>query len=124
MSNSVYKFYYNILTTGGFALVDRISLNTENSDTIFVSHTIDSVKTDNLEVPFTITVSKNPVPYINEEEMVLVIREKVDFVARGPNYVDIKNTGKDIGKEDYKDYVPLRQSDLPSGFIEMKGINE
>jgi len=124
MSNSVYKFNYNMLTSGGFSLVDRIAMDTENSDTIFVSHTIDSVKASNMELPFTIFVSKNPVPYINEEEMVLVIREKVDFAARGPNYVDIKNTGKDIGKEDYKDYVPLRQSDLPSGFIEIKGINE
>jgi hypothetical protein len=124
MSNTIYKLYYNMLESNGFAMIDYIPLDTVNSDTFFISHSIDSIKSNSFSIPFTVSVSKNQTPYINDEEMIISIREKIDFVASGKNYATIKNIGKDIGKEDYKDYVPLRQSDLPNGFIEIKGINE
>ena len=113
-----------MLESNGFAMIDYIPLDTVNSDTFFISHSIDSIKSNSFSIPFTVSVSKNQTPYINDEEMIISIREKIDFVASGKNYATIKNIGKDIGKEDYKDYVPLRQSDLPNGFIEIKGINE
>jgi hypothetical protein len=124
MSNSVYKFYSNSLASGYFTLVDYIPLDTVNANTLFISHSIDTLKSNSYSIPFTIAVSQTAVPYLQEAEMVISIREKVDFVARGPNDITIKNIGKDIGKGNYKDYVPLRQSDLPSGFVELKGINE
>lgn len=124
MSNSICKLYYNMLESNSFGIIDYLQLDTVNSDTFFISHSIDSIKSNSFSIPFTIAVSKNQVPYLNEEEIIMVIREKVAFAASGPNYTKIKNNGKDIGREDYKDYVPLRQSDLPNGFIEMKGVNE
>ena len=124
MSNSVYKFYSNALAAGYFSLVDYIPLDTINSNTFFISHSIDTLKSNSYSIPFTLSVSTTAVPYLMEEEMVIVAREKVDFVARGPNESIIKNIGKDIGEGNYKDYVPSRQSDLPNGFIELKGINE
>lgn len=124
MSNSVYKFYSNVLSSGYFSLVDYIPLDTVNANALFISHSIDTLKSNSYSLPFTIAISATAVPYLKDTEMVISIREKVDFIARGPNDVIIKNAGKDIGKEDYKDYVPLRQSDLPFGFIELKGENE
>ena len=124
MSNSIYKFYSNVLASGYFALVDYIPLDTVNANAFFISHSIDTLKSNVYSIPFSISISKTAVPQLLEEEMVVTIQEKVDFVANGPNCTIIKNNGKDIGQGNYKDYYPLRQSDLPKGFTQLKGINE
>jgi len=123
MSNILCKFYNNANAVSTFTLVDYIALNTINANALFIDHTIDTIKSSSYTLPFYITVSKTLMPVLNEIESVIVAREEIDFAAHGPNYTIIKNIGKDIGKEDYKDYVPLRQSDLPKGFIELRGQN-
>ena len=60
-------------------------------------------------------------PYFGDidEEIVIVIREKVDLTARGPNDVLVKNIGKDVGGDDYVDKKPYRPKSLPPGFTEL-----
>jgi len=74
-------------------------------------------------IPFTITILDKHVPYINQEEFMVVIRERIDVTARGPHETTLNNLGDDIGRENYKNKVPYRPLELPPGFQELKGNN-
>jgi hypothetical protein len=78
---------------------------------------------ENSNIPFTITILDKHVPYINQEEFMVVIRERIDVTARGPHETTLNNLGDDICRENYKNKVPYRPLELPPGFQELKGNN-
>ena len=105
---------------------NKISLTEYGSKELFLENPLeltilqyaDNTKPYSTTLPFEISVAEDHAPYI-EEEFVIVIREKVDLTARGPNDVLIKNIGKDLGGENYIDSKPYRPKELPPGFQEL-----
>jgi hypothetical protein len=91
------------------------------SDSMAIDHYADTIKTAEGEISFQISATNCQIPEIDEVEYAVVIREKVDLTAQGPNDVMIKNRDKDTGNKNYKDHVPYIPVDLPPGFIELKG---
>lgn len=113
MTTAILKFDKRYL--GNF---ETKNLFLENSHSLTIVEYSDCKKPYSQVLPFEISVAEKHAPYI-EEEMVIVIREKVDLTARGPNDVLIKNIGKDLGGENYIDSKPYRPKDLPPGFQEL-----
>jgi hypothetical protein len=95
-----------------------LQLPIENVFDLTIPMTYDVMVSSSQDLPFLISVAEVHAPYI-EEEMVVVIREKVDLTARGPNDTLIKNIGKDLGGENYIDSTPYRPKELPPGFEEV-----
>lgn len=92
----------------------------EVSDSMTIDHFGDVIKAAEGEIPFVISATNCQIPFIEEEEFCVVIREKVDFTAQGPNDVLIKNRDQDIGTKESK-AKPYSPVELPPGFIELKG---
>ena len=116
MSNQIYKF------SNGLAEISSMDLFVSNANALIVSQISDGVFSCETELPFTINVSKNQIPHLEEEEIMIVMREKVNLSAHGKNYVQIKNSTLDTDIESApKPYRPLV---IPNGFTELKGKNE
>jgi len=111
MSTGIVKFKKDTLEE-----IAQKDLFLEYSWDLTISQFYDAYKADSDVLPFEISVA-NHAPYI-EEEIIVVIRERVDLTARGPNDVLIKNIGKDLGGENYIDQKPYRPKELPPGFEE------
>ena len=75
------------------------------------------------EIPFTIEGSSTGIPLLDPNEYMITIRERVDMSAQGPDDVIIKNAGKDIGQENYKDKSPYRPKNHPS-FTVLRDLKE
>lgn len=112
MTTAIVKFNKDTLTEVG-----RKGLFVENSWGLTISQFYDVEKPGSYNLSFAISVAEEHAPYI-EEEMAVVIREKVDLAAIGPNDVLIKNIGKDDGGENYINKKPYRPKGLPPGFEE------
>lgn len=111
MATSIIKFNKETLQGVGYK-----DLFLVNSWDLTISQFYDAYKADSDVLPFEISVA-NHAPFI-EDEIIVVIRERVDLTARGPNDVLIKNIGKDLGGENYIDAKPYRPKELPPGFEE------
>lgn len=72
-------------------------LQIEDITAIAMSNYLDVTLSDSSLLPFTITTSKTQIPYLKKEEMVLVVREKIDM-----------------------SYIHSETGILPPGFIEIK----
>ena len=83
-----------------------------------ISHYAGSNKSTEATISYTIEGVDKAIPQIDNAEFCQVIRKKIDFTAIGINEEVIEEVGEDIGKYDYKDIVPKRPPDLPSGFQE------
>jgi len=93
----------------------------EVSESLTIDHFSDVIKSAEGEFEFVISATNCQIPEIDEVEFAVVIREKVDMTAQGPNDVTIKERDKDSGTKDFKDHRPCIPTDLPPGFIELKG---
>lgn len=118
MGATIYKINKSDLTELG-----SYNLSIENIQGLVIPHMFDGNVSNSSTISFTIEIVDKHVPYLQEEFMV-VIREKVDASATGPNAQTITDVGEDMGKLDYKKKVPHRPWDLPEGFVELKGDNE
>jgi hypothetical protein len=116
MNCSIIQFTKSTLVSGSTK-----ELAMSNVSALIVDHTADVVKSSSDTLLFTISMAPTHAPYIKEEEFVIVIREKVDLTARGPNDIFIKNAGKDVGEYEYVDSSPYRPLEMPIGFKELKG---
>jgi len=116
MTTAIVKFNKSNLSK-----VSSKDLFLENSWGLTITQFYDAILPYSHSFPFEISVAKEHAPYI-KEDMVVVIREKVDLTAVGPNDVTIKNIGKDDGGENYIDVKPYRPKDLPPGFEEVLQI--
>ena len=101
------------------SLVDNKHMAISNVQSLVIQHIHDNSVSDESTLVFSIEVAKHHAPYIEEEEFVVAIREKVDLTARGPYDITLRNIGKDKGWEDYKDSSPYRPMELPEGFREL-----
>ena len=119
MGSKIYKFDKVSLTE-----IDSKVLSVSNVQGMTIQHIFDNSISDAYMIPFYIEIVDGHVPYIEVEESMVVIREKVDATSRGPNDIKITNVGEDIGKFNYKQKVPYRPWELPQGFTELKGQNE
>lgn len=115
MSATIYKINKDTLLE-----VASSSLFVENVQSIGVQHIHDNSISDEALIPFELDISVGYVPEI-DEEIVVVIREKVDATSRGPYDITITNVGDDKGKANYNQKVPYRPWELPQGFRELKG---
>lgn len=113
MTTNIIKFGKSML-----AEIVRKELFLENSFDLTILQYADNTKSYSYTIPFEISVAEEHAPYI-DTDIVVVIREKVDLTARGPNDVLIKNIGKDVGGENYIDAKPYRPKELPPGFEEV-----
>jgi len=112
MTTAIIKFNKDTL-----AQVGNKELFIENSWDLTISQFYDASKPYEDVLPFSISVAEEHAPYV-QEDMVVVIREKVDLSATGPNDILLKNIGKDNGGENYIDKKPYRPKELPPGFEE------
>jgi hypothetical protein len=78
-----------------------------------ISQIADMTKSYSNTLTFTISSGDKHVPYLEETEMVVVVREKVNLTDHGQNPVE--NTSSDRNKR------PYRPANLPQGFVELKG---
>tara|TARA_R110000824_G_C15232856_1_gene678965 strand:- start:15523 stop:15897 length:375 start_codon:yes stop_codon:yes gene_type:complete len=123
MKNILYKFNKNTLTT-----VDSETLLTEGAVSLTVNHNAGKTISASNDISFTaqgtgsVSGKNSTVPYINDNSYMTVIRERVDLSARGPDDVRMKNLGKDVGKENYKDSLPAQPRNPFYGFTILKDI--
>lgn len=110
MAYKLYKFNTEELNE-----IDNITLALSNANALIISNIADMTKSYSNTLTFTITSGNNHVPYLEDTEIMVVVREKVDLTAHGPNPVE--NTTSDKNKR------PYRPVNLPQGFIELKGEN-
>jgi len=96
-----------------------IDLDFEVSNGMTISHYADSVKASSATIPFTIEGVDKHVPQFGDEKWQVVVREKIDLTATGPDEGVKKEVGKDVGKYEYKDSVPAKPLGLPPGFQEL-----
>jgi len=118
MSSKLYKIDKDTLTE-----ISSTRLEFSEATALAIQHIHDATITLSESIPFTITILDKHVPYINEEEFMVVIRERIDVTARGPQDTTLNNLGDDIGRENYNNKVPYRPLELPPGFQELKGNN-
>jgi hypothetical protein len=97
------------------------SLSLVDSGTILVSegltidHYDDIIKTGEGEIEFIISSTNFQIPTLDPIEYSVIIREKVDMTAQGPNE-------KIITERERKNRESLQTPvDLPPGFIQLKG---
>lgn len=110
MANKLYKFNTEELNE-----IDNISLIISDANYLIISNIADMTKSYSNTITFTITSGDKHVPYLEDTEMMVVVREKVSLTAHGPNPVE--NTTTDKNKR------PYRPVNLPVGFVELKGEN-
>jgi hypothetical protein len=77
------------------SLIDSDAI--EASESMAIDHYADTIKTAEGEISFQISATNCQIPEIDEVEYAVVIREKVDLTAQGPNDVMTKNRDKDTG---------------------------
>jgi len=114
MTTSIVKF-----SKQDFLTHTSMDLFIEDASELTIVQYADATISTSHTLPFEIPVADTHAPSIDEAEMALVIREKVDLSARGPNDVPVKNAGKDLGGENYIDKKPYRPKTLPPGFQEV-----
>ena len=100
------------------------NLSVSNVQSLFIEHVHDNSVSEESTLSFSISIDNGHVPYIKEEEFMIVIREKVDATSRGPHDATITNAGDDVGRFDYNKKTPYRPWELPQGFTELKEENE
>lgn len=105
MNSKIHKFSKNSLLS-----VDSEILFSDQAITLTIDHGTDTTLGYSQEIPFRIEGAQHGAPYIEENQYMIVIRERVDMSARGPEDVTIKNVGEDIGQGNYKDKAPYRPS--------------
>ena len=91
------------------------------SDSLTIDHYSDVIKNAEGEIEFVISSTNCQIPEIDDVEYAVVIREKVDMTAQGPNDVLIKERDKDNGNKNFKEHRACIPTDLPPGFIQLKG---
>jgi hypothetical protein len=101
------------------SLIDEDAI--EVSEGLTIDHFSDVIKTAEGEIEFVISSTNCQIPEIDDIEYAVVIREKIDMSAQGPNDVMIKERDKDIKNKNFKDHKPCIPTDLPPGFIQLKG---
>jgi len=116
MSATIYK-----INKDSLAEIASQTLLIEDVQSLAIQHVHDGTVTDQGLLPFTLDIAPGYVPQIEQEEFMIVIREKVDATSRGPYDITITNAGDDIGKPNYTKKVPYRPWELPKGFKELKG---
>jgi hypothetical protein len=84
-----------------------------------VSQFASNVKSTESTIDFEIDVVKEQVPNLKEVDFCLTVRKKVNMTAIGVNGKNRTDIGEDLGEDNYKDNVPARPLDLPSGFTEL-----
>ncbi len=118
MSSKLYKIDKDTLVE-----ISSTELEISGATALSIQHIHDATITSSENLPFNITILDKHVPYINQEEFMVVIRERIDVTARGPQETTLNNLGDDIGRENYNKKVPYRPLELPPGFQELKGNN-
>ena len=103
-----------------FALIDSVSLSMTESEAMTISDYLDSYRNDSCDLPFSIKTSSKQIPFLNEEDFAISVRERVDLTATGPYERTIADENKDIGQHNYKNKSPYRPRALTEGFIELK----
>ena len=117
MSLSILKLKKSDLT-----IIDtKVLQNNSNGYALVIDNYSDSFLFSNATLQFAITPAKYNVPYIKEEEFCIVIRERADFSAIGPNSNQLTMAGEDLGEYKHYDEAPYRPNPLPIGFTELKG---
>ena len=91
------------------------------SDAMTIDQYSDVIKNSDGEIEFTISATNCQIPEVEDPEYCVVIREKVDMTANNPNDVMIKERDKDTGNKDFYDHKAYIPTELPPGFIELKG---
>ncbi|MFA7219276.1 MAG: hypothetical protein WC119_02070 [Synergistaceae bacterium] len=120
MSAKIYKLDKDTL-----AEVAVTDLAMDDITMLSIHHVHDSNISSSGIISFSLDISNNlHIPYIEEEEFMVVVRERIDATARGPNDMTINYVGDDIGKENYNEKKPYRPWELPYGFTELKGKNK
>ena len=104
-------------------LIASINLTMDSSEAIIISNSTDASKTSSEILQFTITPTQNQVPYLNQEDYSIVIREKVDLSVSGPYERTIADESNDSGKKNNTNSYPYVPRGLTADFIELKGEN-
>jgi hypothetical protein len=118
MSATIYKINKDTLLE-----VTSSDIFVEDIKSVAIQHIHDNSVSDESTISFSINVANNYVPEI-QEEMVVVIRERIDATSRGPYDQIINDVGDDVGEGGYTKKVAYRPWELPEGFKELKGQNE
>ena len=95
-------------------MVDSMDLMVSNANAMTISHVLDATKSSSTIIPFSLEIANVYVPLLNEEEMMVVSRNKVDMIAHGPNDMASLEEVSGSGK------MPRSPSVLPTGFKELK----
>jgi hypothetical protein len=109
--NKIYKF------SNSLNEISSMDLYVSNANSLIISYVSDGIYSCNSSIPFSITTAKITVPFLEEEEIMLVSREKIDLTTHTPFGVAIKNLNIDTEILP-KPYRPL---EIPEGFTELKG---
>ena len=99
-------------------IIDSIDIQVDGVGMV-LSHYLDSVNADHSTLTFTISTTSTQIPFLNNPDFYVAIREKVDLTM--DNVYNQVYEDKDIGSENYRDGTPYQPRYLPFNFIELKG---
>lgn len=87
-----------------------------NSCGMTIDHYSYSIKQSCATLNFEVDIVHEFLPYIKDVDYAVSVRKKIDLLATGKSGEEIRDMGRDIGEENYKNSVPSKPSDLPPGF--------
>lgn len=119
MNAKIYKINKSFLTE-----IDSIEMQLPNVSSMVIQHLFDGTLSGSSDLPFELDVSKKHVPFLNDPEFMVVIKERVDVTSQGPYDEVISNSGEDFGRYNARKSKPRAPWALPNGFTELKGKDE
>jgi len=84
------------------------------------SASVDSYVDTSLEIPFVINASPSQIPFLDDSETVIVIREKINISEQGQNAKTATSAMPNEGSTNYKNKTPYNPVNMPVGFKELR----
>lgn len=109
------------LNKDSIQIVGQEEIPLESVNGMTINHFAD-ITNHSLEIPFSFSPVSNNLPHLQEEEYVVVIREKVNFSDNTPSEIQTKNNGKIKGQKNYKESIPYGHKNGIAIFKELRGV--
>jgi len=116
MSSFLYKIDKNL------NLLSEVDLSLEFSNGMTISHFEDINVSDKRDLTFSFEALPNNVPILNDEEYVVVIREKVNLSDNTPTEIITKNNGTIEGSKNNNKKRPYSHPNGVAIFRELRGV--
>lgn len=111
------------LNKDSLSIVDQVEISLDYANGMTISHFTDITVTSQKDLTFSFKTLPKNVPILQDEEYIVVIREKVNLSDNTSNEISTKKNGKVVGKKNYNNAIPYSHPNGIAMFTELKGKN-